>query len=140
MASTQRLKQMDSSLRQTQASSTWAQLQLMRIPSLRYSPGQHRQQQHETSMEWPEYFSQFQDTTDALSCHIHLSVCLWIMDPHSRATKKNISHENKVPALDTAHLVQRPCCQRGSPCQDPGGNWITPRPPDHRKDTQTAVV
>ena len=27
--------------------------------------------------------SLFQDTTDALSCHVHLPVCLLIMDPHS---------------------------------------------------------
>ena len=39
MASTQKLKQMDRSLEQSQASSTWAQLQLMRVPSQRYSPG-----------------------------------------------------------------------------------------------------
>ena len=40
----------------------------------------------------------------------------------------------------TIHLIQRPCCQRGSPCQDPAGNRTTRRPPDHRKETQTAVV
>ena len=38
------------------------------------------------------------------------------------------------------HLIQRPCYQRGSPCQDPAGNWTTRRPPDDRKETQTAVV
>ena len=38
------------------------------------------------------------------------------------------------------HLIQRPCNQRGSPCQDPAGNPTTQRPPDHRKETQTAVV
>ena len=31
-------------------------------------------------------FSQFQDTTDVLFCHIHLPVCLWIIDPRSRAS------------------------------------------------------
>ena len=36
----------DRSLSQSQASSTWAQLYLVRVPSLRYSPEQHRQQQH----------------------------------------------------------------------------------------------
>ena len=41
---------------------------------------------------------------------------------------------------DTTHLIQRPCYQRGSPCQDPAGNRTTRRPPDHRKETQTAVV
>ena len=50
----------------------------------------------ETSLEWQEYFSQFQDTTDALLCHIHLPVCLWIMDPHSRAPKKNTSHGQQL--------------------------------------------
>ena len=29
--------------------------------------------------------------------------------------------------------------QRGSPCQDPAGKWATQRPPDDRKETQTAV-
>ena len=40
----------------------------------------------------------------------------------------------------TTHLIQRPCYQRGSPCQDPAGNRTTWGPPDHRKETQTAVV
>ena len=30
--------------------------------------------------------------------------------------------------------------QQGSPCQDPAGKWTTQSPPDHRKETQTAVV
>ena len=80
------------------------------------------------------------DTTDALPCHIHLPVCLWIMDPHSRAPKKNTSHGNEVLLQDPTHLIQRPCYQRGSPCQDPTGNWTTRRPPDDRKETQTEVV
>ena len=42
--------------------------------------------------------------------------------------------------LHTTHLIQRPCCQRGSPCQDPAGNRTTRIPPDHRKEMQTAVV
>ena len=62
------------------------------------------------------------------------------MDSHSRAPKKNTSHKNEVLPQDTTHLIQRPCNQRGSPCQDPAGNWTTRRPPDHRKETQTAVV
>ena len=66
--------------------------------------------------------SQLQDTTDALPCHIHLSVCLLIMDPHSRAPKKKISQGNEVLPQNTTHLTQRPRYQRGSPCQDPTGN------------------
>ena len=48
-----------------------------------------------------------QDTTDALLCHIHLNVCLWIMDPHHRAPKKNTSHGNEVLPQDTTYLIQR---------------------------------
>ena len=57
------------------------------------------------------------------------------MDPHSRASKANTSHGNEV----LLRLIQRPCYQRGSPCQNPAGNRTTRRP-DHRKETQTAVV
>ena len=62
------------------------------------------------------------------------------MDPHSRVPKKNTSQGNEVLPQDTVHLLQRPCYQRGSPCQDPAGNRTTRRPPDNRKETQTAVV
>ena len=62
------------------------------------------------------------------------------MDPHRRAPKKNTSHGNEVLPQDTTHLIQRPCYQRGSLCQDPAGNRTTRKPPDHRKETQTAVV
>ena len=81
-----------------------------------------------------------QDTTDALPCHSHLPLRLQIMDPHSRAPKKNTSHGNEVLPQDATHHIQRPCYQRGSPCQDPAGNWTTWRSPDDRKETQTAVV
>ena len=43
--------------------------------------------------------------------------------PHSRAPKKNTSYGNEVLPQDTTHLIQRPCYQRGSPCQDPAGDW-----------------
>ena len=62
------------------------------------------------------------------------------MDPQSRASRKNTSHGNEVLPQDTTHLIQRPCYQRGSPCQNPAGNWTTRRSPDHRKETQTAKV
>ena len=65
---------------------------------------------------------------------------VWIMDSHSRAPKKNTSHGNEVLPQDTTHLIQRPCYQRGSPCQDPAENRTTRRTPCHGKETQTAVV
>ena len=91
---------------------------------------------------WNRYFPPHHPSVcpSGLPCRVHLPVCLWIMDPHSRAPKKNTSHGNEVLPQDTTHLIQRPCYQRGSPCQDPAGNWITWRSPDDRKETQTAVV
>ena len=65
-------------------------------------------------------------------CHIHLPVCLWIKDPHSRAAK-NTSPGNEVLLQDTT------CYQWRSLCQDPAGNRTTRRPPDHRKEAQTKV-
>ena len=62
------------------------------------------------------------------------------MDPHSRAPKKNTSPGHEVLPQDTTHLIQRPCYQRGSLCQDTAGNRTTRRPPDHRKQTHTDVV
>ena len=62
------------------------------------------------------------------------------MDSHSRAPKKNTSHGNRVLPQDTTRLIQRPCYQRGSPCQDPAGNRATRRPPDQSKETQTELV
>ena len=62
------------------------------------------------------------------------------MDFHSRAQKKNTSHVNEVLPQDTTHLIQRPCYQRGSPSQDPAGNWATRRPPHDRKEAQSAVI
>ena len=38
------------------------------------------------------------------------------------------------------HLIQRPCYQQGSPCQNSAGNRTTRRPSNHRKEKQIAVV
>ena len=70
----------------------------------------------------------------------HKPVCLWITDPHSRAPKQNTSHGNEVIPQDSTHLIQRPCYQQGSLCQDPAGNWTTRRLPYDHKEMQTAVV
>ena len=61
------------------------------------------------------------------------------MDPHSRAAK-NISYGNEMLPQDTAHLIQRAYYQQGSLCQNLADNRTTQRPPDHREQTQTAVV
>ena len=45
-----------------------------------------------------------------------------------------------MPPQNNRHVIQRPCYQRGSPCQDPAGNRTTQRPPDHCKEMQTAMV
>ena len=134
---------MDRSLTQSQASSTglsynWWGFQTWDI--LQDSTDNRSIDKVQTSLEWQQYFSQFRDMTNALPCLIGFPLCLWIMDPHSKAPKKNKRHENEVLPQGTTHFIQRPCYQRGSPCQDPAGNRTTRRPPDHRKVTQTAVV
>ena len=62
------------------------------------------------------------------------------MDPHSRVAKKNTSRGNEVLRQNIKHLIMDHYYQRGSPCLDPAGNWITQRLPDHRKETQTALA
>ena len=54
--------------------------------------------------------------------------------------QRRIQAMNEVLPQDTMHFIQRPCYQRGSSCQDPAGKRTTRRFPDHRKETQTAVV
>ena len=77
--------------------------------------------------------------TDVLPCHIHFPACLWIIDPHSRAAKKNTSHGNQVLLQDTAHLMQRPCYLWQCLCHDPAGNGTTGKF-DHCKEMQSEVV
>ena len=69
----------------------------------------------ETSLERQEHFSQFQDTTDALPCHIHLPVCLrtltaelqiWIWAIEMRCYRK-ILH-----ILDEDHVTNKEVCAK----------------------------
>ena len=62
----------------------------------------------EASLERQEHFSRFQDTTDALPCHIRLPLWLWITDPHSRAAKKNTSHGRQHQGMDRPGVRQVP--------------------------------
>ena len=104
VASTERSKWVDRSLRQSQASNTWAQLNwwgFQAWDTLQDSTDNSSIDKAETSLDWQEYFSQLQDMTDPLPCYIHLPVCLWIMDPDSRAPNKNTSHGNEVLPQDT---------------------------------------
>ena len=112
----------------------------MHRPTLQASTDNSSTDKAATRLEWQEYFSHLQDMTDALPCHIHLPVCLWIMDPHSRDPKRNTGHGNEVLPQDTIHLIQRLCYKPRSLCQDPAGNRTTRRPSDHHKEMQTAVV
>ena len=52
----------------------------------------------------------------------------------------SLQNGNEMLPQDTTHLIQWPCYQRGSPCQDPAGNRTTRTPPDYRKEMQTEVV
>ena len=56
---------------------------------------------------------------------LEIEVC-WITEISGLETtlspKKNTSHGNEVLSQDTTHLIQIPCYQQESPCQDPAGN------------------
>ena len=62
----------------------------------------------------------------------------YIVSDRLLGTAELTDANNASDTLDD--LIQRPCYQRGSPCQDPAGNRTTGRPPDYGKETQTAVV
>ena len=81
--------------------------------------------------------SQFQDMTDMLPCY--LSIFLYACESWTLTTE----FKRRTQAMEMRcyrKILQRPCYQRGSLCQDPAGNRATRRPPDHRKETQTAEV
>ena len=117
--------------------------QLFQVPGLSYNwwgfQARDTLQIEQTTVALTRLKPVWNDKSIALNSKIWLMRSL-VMDPHSRAPKKNTSHGNEVLPQDTTHLLQRPCYQRGSPCQDPAGTRTTRRPPDHRKETQTAVV
>ena len=94
----------------------------------------------ETGLDRQENFSQFQLTTDALRCHIHLPVCFVNQRPSQQGCKEEYDPWNEMLPQGTTHLRQRPCYQWRSPCPDPAGNRATRRPSDYRKEPQTEVV
>ena len=53
--------------------------------------------------------------------------------PSQQSFKEEYKQLNEVLPQDTTHLIQRSSYQRGSPCQDPAGNWTTRRPDDRKK-------
>ena len=72
----------------------------------------------------------------------HPSSCMLV---NHGPSQQNSKEENKpwkwgaTARYYTSH-IHTSCYQLGSLCQDPAGNWTTQRPPDHRKETPTAVV
>ena len=49
----------------------------------------------------------------------HLSSCMLVNYGPLQQSSKEECHGTEVLPQDTTHLIQRPCYQRGSPCQDP---------------------
>ena len=72
----------------------------------------------------------------------HPSSCMLVNHGPSQQSSKEEYKPWKwgVNARYYAPHTQKPCYQQGSPCRDPAGSWTTQRPPDDRKETQTAVV
>ena len=72
-------------------------------------------------------------------CALFSHPCSCMLVNHG-PSQQSFKEEYKPWKWDSTHLLQRPCYQQGSSCQDPAGNWTTWRPPDDHKETQTAVV
>ena len=62
----------------------------------------------------------------------HPSSCMLVNHgPLQQSSKEEYKPWKWGATAITTHLIQRPCYQRGSPCQDPAGNRTTQRPSDH---------
>ena len=123
--------------------STWPQLWLTRVPSLRYSPGQHRQQQH-----W-QGWNQFGMTGVFLSvprydwcAHLsHPSSCMLVNHwPSQQSSKEEYTpwKWGVTARYYASHTKTMLPTWKSVPRFS--SNWTTRRSPDHRKETQTAVV
>ena len=89
------------------------------------------------------FISSYFSSKTWLMCSLVASIFLYTCESWTLTAEL----ERRMQAMDmrvlpqgTTHLIQRPCYQRGSTCQDPAGKWTTRRPPSDRKKTQTAVV
>ena len=78
---------------------------------------------------------------NACKTRIWLTQCVWEETSNTSGLDSLDVYERKPPTLQVwTHSMCMMCYQRGSSCQDPAGSWTTRRPPDDRKETQTAVV
>ena len=77
-----------------------------------------------TLLGWLFDSSQFRGSIDVLPSHIPFPICLWTIDPHSRAAKKNANHGKEVLPQYPKHPLgwSWSCYQWELTCQDPTGN------------------
>ena len=128
-------------MRQSQASSTWAQL-LLKKPEILSRRAQTTAALTRLKPVWT-------DRSISLSSKIQLMrslvTCIFLYACESWTVTAELQKGIQAVEMRCYRKIQRisykrPCYQRGSPCQDPAGNRTTRRPPDHRKETQTAVA
>ena len=78
-----------------------------------------------------------------MSAHVCLRVSKWKCESWTltgELQRRIRAMEMRCCPQNTRYLIQRRRYQQGILCKDPAGNQTTRRPPDHRKETQTAVV
>ena len=78
-----------------------------------------------------------------LMCFLVTSIFRYVCESWTLTTELQRRMEamgNEVLPQDTTYLIQRPCHQRGSPCQDPAGNRTTRKLSDRCKGMETEVV
>ena len=63
---------------------------------------------------------------DALPFHFHLPVCLWIMDPHSKAPKKKMNCYRKIPCISYKdHVIREEVCAKIQQAIRPSEDLLT---------------
>ena len=72
--------------------------------------------------------------------HPSIHFCMLVNHGPSQQSSKEEYKPWKSGATARYYASHTPYYQRGSPRQDPASNRTTRRPPDHRKETQTALV
>ena len=114
------------------------------LPDLFHS---HSESAVPKSVDHPELLDRFGSYVEERLVNIHHGLDMTHQDP-TFTSFHGTALSDVEPVSEGSirmHISQRLIrsfeeVQRGRLCQDPAGNRTTQRPPDHRKETQTAVV
>lgn len=76
-------------------------------------------------MEWQKHQSDIRDEITALTGHTNFPICLWNLDPYSRATEENTEHGDETLQKTHGHLIHPTCHKWESLAKDQPSHWPT---------------